>query len=47
MLACTELSVASLGRPIVIAPSKNEPIDPLLLSPPVPRTIEPSWCIGV
>src|SRR3954447_20097346 len=47
MFAWTELSVASLGRPAVMTPSKNEPIDPLLLSPPVPRTIDPSWCIGV
>ena len=30
-----------------MTPSKNEPIEALLLSPPVPRTIEPSCCIGV
>src|ERR1700728_3863800 len=46
MLACTELSAASVGKPDVITPSKNEPIDALLLSPPVPSTIAPSWCIG-
>src|SRR3954471_644649 len=30
-----------------MTPSKNEPMERLLLSPPVPRTIEPSWCMGM
>ena len=46
MLACTALSAASVGKPDVITPSKNEPTEALLLSPPVPSTIAPSWCIG-
>src|SRR6202042_954125 len=46
MLACTALSAASVGKPDVITPSKNEPIEALLLSPPVPSTIAPSWGIG-
>src|SRR3984957_3501333 len=46
MLACTALSAASAGKPDVSTPSKNEPIEALLLSPPVPSTIAPSWCIG-
>src|ERR1022692_689129 len=29
-----------------MTPSKNDPMDDLLLSPPVPRTMAPSWCIG-
>lgn len=46
MLACTALSAASVGYPAVITPSKNEPTDRLLLSPPVPSTIAPSCCSG-
>src|ERR1700733_5007779 len=30
-----------------MTPSKNEPTDPSLLSPPVPSTIAPSRCIGL
>ena len=40
------MSAASVGKPDVITPSKNEPTEALLLSPPVPSTIAPSWCIG-
>src|SRR5262245_57539443 len=29
-----------------MTPSKNDPIPAWLLSPPVPITIAPSWCIG-
>lgn len=46
MVDCTALSVASEGIPAVMTPSKNEPMDSLLLSPPVPSTMPPSWCIG-
>ena len=46
MFACTEFSVASDGWPEVMTPSKNDPIEPLLLSPPMPRMIAPSLCIG-
>lgn len=37
MLAWIAPSVASDGLPLVIAPSKNVPVPPLLPSPPVPR----------
>src|SRR5215475_1655788 len=47
MFACTALSAASLGYPAVITPSKNVPMFQLLLSPPVPRMMPPSCCIGV
>src|SRR5215472_17467178 len=46
MLACTAFSVASDGTPAVMAPSKNRPAEPLEPSPPVPRMIDPSLCIG-
>src|SRR5260370_35208120 len=46
MLACTELSAASVGKPDVMTPSKNEPMSHWLLSPPEPMTMEPSRCIG-
>src|SRR5262249_60435918 len=46
MLACTALSVASVGNPDVITPSKNVPCEPLLLSPPLPRTMAPCLRIG-
>jgi hypothetical protein len=42
MLAWTESSAASVGMPEVMTPSKKDPMEPLLLSPPVPRTIAPS-----
>src|SRR5579859_4991952 len=46
MLAWTAASAASLGKPAVITPSKNEPTPLLSPPPPVPSTIAPSWCIG-
>ncbi len=46
MFACTASSAASVGMPEVITPSKKDPTEPLLLSPPVPRTMAPSWCMG-
>src|SRR6266571_4865767 len=46
MLAWTALSVASVGYPEVMTPSKKDPADELLLSPPVPRMIAPSLCMG-
>ena len=39
-------SAPSVGKPAVIAPSKNEPAEPWLLSPPMPRMIAPSCRIG-
>src|SRR5215469_10041940 len=47
MLACTASSAASLGYPAVMTPSKKVPMFQLLLSPPVPRMMPPSCCIGV
>src|SRR4051794_19275689 len=46
MLACTAFSVASVGNPLVTAPSKNSPWPLLLLSPPVPNNSELSVRIG-
>src|ERR1700684_3674791 len=46
MLAWTAVSAAAVGEAADTSPWKTEPIDALLLSPPVPRTIPPSWCIG-
>jgi hypothetical protein len=46
MLACTAAEAAAVGKPDVMTPSKNEPTSEWLLSPPVPSTIAPSWCIG-
>src|SRR5205814_624334 len=46
MLACTASSVASVGKPAVMAPSKNSPTPLLLLSPPVPNSRELSVFIG-
>src|SRR5881394_4059328 len=46
MFACTAFSVESLGVPDTITPSKNEPTALLLLSPPMPRMMAPSLCIG-
>src|ERR1700722_6744505 len=46
MLAATALSALSAGYPAVMTPSKKDPRARLLLSPPVPRTIDPSFCIG-
>ncbi len=46
MLACTASSASFAGYPEVIAPSKKSPTAPLLLSPPVPRMMAPSFFIG-
>jgi hypothetical protein len=40
------LSALSVGKPAVITPSKKEPAEAWLLSPPMPRMIAPSWRIG-
>src|SRR3712207_6087323 len=39
--------LASGAKPVVIAPSKKEPGAALLLSPPAPSVMPPSWCIGM
>jgi hypothetical protein len=46
MLACTASVVASDGYPIVIAPSKKVPEEPLPLSPPLPMRMAPCFFIG-
>jgi hypothetical protein len=43
-----DVGVGGIGRVAgVITPSKKDPAELLLLSPPTPRMIAPSWCMGM
>src|SRR5438270_659109 len=47
MFAWTSPSAESDEKPVVMTPSNHSPFAPLLLSPPVPRPMAPSFRIGL